>query len=904
MPTVEERSILLDPRRLSLLYEAQLLDVAPPDEFERLTRLLARTLRVPLAYLSVVDGHRQFFLSATGLPEPLATTRESGLDASFCKHVLLDNAPLVIPDASAEPRVAGNLGIEALGIGAYIGAPVRTADGVRVGALCVVDRQPHAWSEEERQLVLDAARVAEALLAARVSHAAVEHERREKLAILHRITEGFVTLDRDWRVVFANAAAGRLARSAPDEAVGCTLWELIPSLKDSDVGEWLRARMGTVGTYEYEWKGVANPGWFEMRVVCAPDGMSLYIRDISRRKQTETALAASEYRYRQLTNVASAGIFETDAMGACILVNEACGEIAGRPVNELLGAGWQFCIHPEDRPEVLRDWQEATQECREFRRECRFVQPGGAIRWVVAQATALRDGLGHVTGFIGTLNDITERKAHEEQLRVVNERLQLALSGSDIGLWDWHVPSGEVHFSDRLPGMLGFAPDEFPGRISEWSSRIHPDDQGDVTRLLTAHLEGATPFYRCAHRLMTKSGRWKWILDAGAVVERDANGAPVRAIGTHVDIDDAKGAEARFRLLFERSREPMMLLDKRGVVECNRATLDALRITDESDVLGTGMRAFYPPAQPDGMESLAGELWHAATARRVGEDQFAWTFVRRDGTTVPVEISVARAEYEGRDLYLMTWHDLTQQRENERVLREARDTAEQASRTKSEFLARMSHELRSPLNSIIGFSSLLKRQLPVESPSAVPTYLDRIHANGVHLLGLINNLLDIARIEAGKAEVVRSRGDVALLLRDVVQHLEGEGAGRPILVRAELPEGAAWLDGDHDKLRQVLINLVGNAIKFTPAGEVVVRLQLSSDGAPLAIEVQDSGVGIAADRLQAIFEPFEQGESGTNRRFGGTGLGLAISKQLCDLMGYQISVVSTPGAGSTFRVAF
>ncbi|MCC6931222.1 MAG: PAS domain S-box protein [Gemmatimonadaceae bacterium] len=904
IPTEEERSILLDPARLTLLHEARLLDVAPPDEFERLVSLLARALGVPLAYLSIVDGDRQFFLSAVGLPEPLATTRESGLDASFCKHVVLDQAPLVIPDASSEPRVAGNLAIEALGIGAYIGVPVGTADGVRIGALCVVDREPHAWKDEEQQVVIDTARVVEELLAARVSRVAVERERRDKLQILHRITEGFVTLDRDWRVVFANAAAGRLARTLPDHAVGSTLWELMPSLADSDVGEWLRERMGTTGTYEYEWKGIANPGWFEMRLVCSSASMSLYIRDISRRKQTELALAASEYRYRQLTNVATAGIFETDATGTCVFVNEACSEIAGRPTGELLGAGWECCIHPDDRPGVMRDWSEMTRTCGELRRECRLVRPGGAIRWVAAQATPLRDGQGNVTGFIGTLADITERKAHEEQLRVVNERLQLALLGSDIGLWDWHVPSGKVHFSERLPRMLGFAPDEFHGHVSAWASRIHPDDVGDVTRDLTAHLEGATPFYRSAHRLMTKSGRWKWILDAGAVVERDCSGAPVRAIGTHVDIDNAKGAEARFRLLFEQSREPMLLLDQTGVVECNRATLDTLRISDESEVLGVGLRSFYPPTQPDGVPSTAGEQWHAAIARRVKEDQFEWTFVRRDGTSVPLEISVARAEHKGGELYLMTWHDLTQQRENERILREAKEAAELASRTKSEFLARMSHELRSPLNSIIGFSGLLQRQVPSEIPSTVPTYLDRIYANGVHLLGLINNLLDIARIEAGKTEVVLSRGDVAQLVRETVQQLEGEAAGRPIVLRVEIPAEAAWLECDHDKLRQVLINLVGNAIKFTPSGEVVVRLQLSNAGVPVAIEVQDSGVGIAADRLRAIFEPFEQGESGTNRRFGGTGLGLAISKQLCDLMGYHLSVVSRPGAGSTFRVAF
>ncbi|MBK7834817.1 MAG: PAS domain S-box protein [Gemmatimonadetes bacterium] len=424
-----------------------------------------------------------------------------------------------------------------------------------------------------------------------------------------------------------------------------------------------------------------------------------------------------------------------------------------------------------------------------------------------------------------------------------------------------------------------------------------------MSRRLTAHLSGEAPFYRCAHRLKTKDGRWKWILDAGAVVERDPHGAPLRAVGTHVDINESKAAEALFRLVFEKSGDPQLLLDDTGVIDCNEATVRALRVASKASITGTPMRRYFPESQPDGTPSVDSATAHVQMARAAGAYRFEWTLRREDGTELPVEVSVARAAFDGRGLYLMTWHDVTHQRESERILREAKEAAEQASNLKSDFLARMSHELRSPLNSVIGFSRILQKSLSPETAPNEATYLERIHANGVHLLGLINNVLDIARIESGKVEVESIVGDVAALLRDTVHQLEGEAHGRAIVVRADVSEAPVWLATDHDKLRQVLINLVGNAIKFTPQGEVTVCLRLAADGSPLAVEVRDTGIGIPADRLAVIFDPFEQAERATTRRFGGTGLGLAISKQLCDLLGYRLSVTSELGRGSVFTVA-
>ena len=242
---------------------------------------------------------------------------------------------------------------------------------------------------------------------------------------------------------------------------------------------------------------------------------------------------------------------------------------------------------------------------------------------------------------------------------------------------------------------------------------------------------------------------------------------------------------------------------------------------------------------------------------------------------------------------------------NERLLaelRHSRDAAEQASRAKSDFLATMSHELRTPLNSVIGFANLLLKNRAKNLSDQDLQFLGRIRDNGTHLLGLINDILDVSKIEAGKMEVRPVPTDLAPLVRETVSQLEGQLAGRPVELRAEAPDGLASVEVDPARLKQVLINLVGNALKFTERGSVTVRLVADGAAHPLRIDVIDTGIGIPADRLDAIFDAFTQADATTERRFGGSGLGLTISRSLLRLMGADLLVTSTVGQGSTFSV--
>jgi PAS domain S-box-containing protein len=247
--------------------------------------------------------------------------------------------------------------------------------------------------------------------------------------------------------------------------------------------------------------------------------------------------------------------------------------------------------------------------------------------------------------------------------------------------------------------------------------------------------------------------------------------------------------------------------------------------------------------------------------------------------------------------------DITEQKQAEQLLRESKDAAEAANRIKSEFLANMSHELRTPLNSVIGFSNIMLKNKAGNLREQDMTYLTRILENGKHLLGLINTVLDLSKIEAGRAELEIVPVALDGLIQDTLQGLEGRVLDREVKLLADLRSACVTIETDACKLKQVLINLIGNALKFTERGTITVSVAVDAhDSRPLRIDVSDTGIGIPADKLETIFEAFRQADAGTERKYGGTGLGLTISRALCRLLDYRLTVASTVGKGTVFSI--
>jgi signal transduction histidine kinase len=270
------------------------------------------------------------------------------------------------------------------------------------------------------------------------------------------------------------------------------------------------------------------------------------------------------------------------------------------------------------------------------------------------------------------------------------------------------------------------------------------------------------------------------------------------------------------------------------------------------------------------------------------------TALRRTNVVLQAEIGVRRhVEDELRAL-----NETLEQRVTERTA-----AAEQASRAKSEFLANMSHELRTPLNSVIGFANLLLKNRRSLLDAEDRSFLERIVDNGKNLLSLINQVLDLSKVEAGKLELHLGPVDVAALVRQLAAEFDSQLAGKDLDLLTDLPEEIALLASDSDKLRQILVNLIGNAIKFTARGRVTLRIVTDpATSRPVRLEVEDTGIGIPAEKQQLIFEAFQQADSTTARIYGGTGLGLSISLALCKLLGYRLTVHSVVGGGSTFSI--
>jgi signal transduction histidine kinase len=305
--------------------------------------------------------------------------------------------------------------------------------------------------------------------------------------------------------------------------------------------------------------------------------------------------------------------------------------------------------------------------------------------------------------------------------------------------------------------------------------------------------------------------------------------------------------------------------------------------------------------------------------------------VRKDGTPIWLDAKIREILWEGERALQVTIFDITERKRAEEALRQqaealalanaelqrgiaerqraaealrlAKDAAEEASRAKSTFLATVSHELRTPLGSIIGFANLLAKNKDQNLQPQELLYLERIRANGLHLLGLINDILDLSKIEAGRVELERVPTWLPALVQEVVAQFAGTVRGAKIQLLTDMPPRLAPFYTDASKLRQVLLNLVGNALKFTPRGQVTIRVE--SDPVtqqPRRIDVIDTGIGIPAERLEGIFERFQQADNSITRHYGGTGLGLTISRSLCQLLGYRLTVQSEVHKGSTFSI--
>ncbi len=421
----------------------------------------------------------------------------------------------------------------------------------------------------------------------------------------------------------------------------------------------------------------------------------------------------------------------------------------------------------------------------------------------------------------------------------------------------------------------------------------------------------------CAHALATKWHAERALRQAHADLEErvarrtaelaEANRRLKEEIRVRENVEAAlRDSEAKYRQLFERSADAILMLEDGRFVDCNGAAATMLRHERKEHILGLNPWELSPPRQGDGRPSSEKAEEMMAIALAEGSHRFEWDHCRSNGEIFPVEVLLTTIATAPKQCIHVVWRDITERRRVEAERQRAREQAEAATRAKSAFLANMSHEIRTPMTAILGFADIMleagdMHKAPPERIEAART----IKRNGRHLLGLINDILDLSKIEEGRMTVERIDYSLCQLIAEVLSvarvRAEAKGLALQLAYDGPMPKTVSL---DPTRVRQVLINLLSNAVKFTERGEVALRIGLQRRGEDtvIAFEVSDTGIGMSEEEAARLFEPFMQADISMSRRFGGTGLGLTISRQLARLLGGDVTLVHTrPGEGACFR---
>ncbi len=606
-------------------------------------------------------------------------------------------------------------------------------------------------------------------------------------------------------------------------------------------------------------------------------------------------------------------VSSTDASGRITHVNELFCKISGYTREELLGRNHSLVNSGYHNRKFFMDMYRTIATGQQWRGELRNRAKDGSHFWLDITIIPTTDGSGRVTRYTSVCVDITARKNAEEMLARLRERHKLAIDGSGICLWDWDLVRDMVQFDGNWCPMLGHPRNEVSLMSrAALDSAVHPDDLALTLHQVERHTKGETPFFECEARLRHVDGHWVSMLFRGSVNKRDQNGLALRISGTAIEISELKQAmrqaeqsEALLKTVIDLLPQRVFWKDRDGrFLGANRNfKIDA----GVEELVGkTDGEVPWASTQVDGAVDTAAEgsadalvdLDHHIMETRQPVLNLVQQFTRGDHiewrTTSKVPLIDARGEVWG---VLGTYQDITPFKIVEAELIKARNAAESASRAKSDFLATMSHEIRTPMNGVIGFTDLLlQTSLTADQQNMASTIRD----SGRALMSIIDDILDFSRIEAGRVTIERARIDARKIAQDVLTLLAPRAAEKQLDFDIQWPETvSSSLIADAGRLRQVLMNLASNAIKFTDSGRVTIRACADGDSM-VRIEVADTGIGVTPEQLSRLFAKFTQADSSTTRRYGGTGLGLAISKQLVELMNGRIGASSEPGVGSTF----
>jgi PAS domain S-box-containing protein len=625
-------------------------------------------------------------------------------------------------------------------------------------------------------------------------------------------------------------------------------------------------------------------------------------------------LQESENRWKFAIEGSGDGLWDRNMADSTVFFSKRWKEMLGYAEDEI-GNGfdeWEKRIHPGDKAGTLDtvqahlDGKTPVYAC-ENRLRCK----DGSWKWILARGMVVnRTKDGKPLRIIGTHTDITARKQWELELLESEKRFRIVADAAPVLIW--------LSDANKLCYWFNKTWLDFTGRSMEqeqgngWTEGVHPDDLQTCMDIYMTSFATRQPFYM-EYRLKRHDGEYRWLFDSGTP-RMDEQGVFSGYIGSCIDITENKKIQLDLHVSERRAKAALAelqyqkyALDQHAIVATTDTRGTITYVNDkfcqisgytQLELLGQNRRLLNSGQHPaefftSMFRAIAtGKVWRGEICNRAKDGSLYWVMT----TIVPFLGHSGKPTH-----YIAIQSDITESIQAQDALRQAKLAADSANRAKSNFLANMSHEIRTPMNAIIGLSHLaLNKQLAPE----IQDYLEKIHRSSNSLLDILNDILDFSKIEAGRITINYNAFDLDLMLDTIsnlfADHTEEKGLDFEINVAPDAPRN---LIGDAIKLQQILINLIGNAIKFTGHGKVALNItpqKIDPLQAQLLFSVTDTGIGMSANDLEKLFQPFSQVDGSITRRFGGTGLGLAISHKLLQLMGGEFAVASSPGVGTTF----
>jgi PAS domain S-box-containing protein len=609
------------------------------------------------------------------------------------------------------------------------------------------------------------------------------------------------------------------------------------------------------------------------------------------------------------------GILITDAKRKIIWANDSFLAVSGYTLEECRGKNpGHFLQNEKTDPATIETMRSAMEKKESCRVDILNVSRTGEEYWIDLEIQPLWNAKGAFIGFFSVQTDITAQKRAaenleraEKQLLEEKEVLNAIVQASTAGVWDWDLEQGTSAINSWVMRLLGYPEGTFSQLAEFWEKNLMP---GELSKLLAAfdrHLEenGRKPF-SIQVNFRHKDGHPVPMLCAGKVIRWSESMRPLRVVGCHVDLSElfeARNELERMNLLLQQTNEiaeiggwELDLANQR--VWCSEITRRIHEVPDDFEITIENAIQFY-------REGYSRDTITAAVQSAIDH-----------GTPFDLELQlvthlnhliwVRTVGKPANNLYPCTKligsvQNITLQKNTEEALKNAKEKADKANIAKSAFLANMSHEIRTPMNGILGMTELLAE---TDLTKEQREYLGIMTESGNILLQIINDILDLSKIEAEKLDLVFTEFQLPVLLKNCISTFQARAKSKQIQLNlisaADLPD---WVKGDNTRILQILNNLVGNAIKFTDQGSVTLRVTqegMLEEKTLCRFEVVDTGLGIPKEKLDQLFQRFQQVDDSSTRRHGGTGLGLAIAKELTGLMGGTIGAESTPGKGSRF----